>query len=133
MELNMKDHQATIISTKDAPSPTGPYVQALSDAGLIFVSGQLPIRSDGTGLQSEDFGAQVKQALDNVFAIVRAGGSAPDRIVKVTAFIVGLEHSQQFNKVYAEAFGAHRPTRSMVTVPQLPNNYLVEIEAIALQ
>jgi len=129
----MKDHQATIISTKDAPSPTGPYVQALSDAGLIFVSGQLPIRSDGTGLQSEDFGAQVKQALDNVFAIVRAGGSAPDRIVKVTAFIVGLEHSSQFNKVYAEAFGAHRPTRSMVTVPQLPNNYLVEIEAIALQ
>ena len=129
----MKDHQATIISTKNAPSPTGPYVQALSDAGLIFVSGQLPIKSDGTGLQNEGFATQVKQALDNVFAIVRAGGSAPDRIVKVTAFIVGLEHSPQFNAAYAEAFGGQRPTRSMVTVPALPNNYLVEIEAIALQ
>jgi reactive intermediate/imine deaminase len=129
----MKDQQASTISTKDAPTPTGPYVQALTGAGLIFVSGQLPIRSDGTGLQQEDFAAQAGQALANVFAIVRAGGSTPNRILKVTAFIVGLEHSSQFNTVYAEAFGAHRPTRSMVTVPQLPNNYLVEIEAIALQ
>ena len=129
----MKDQQASTISTKHAPTPTGPYVQALTGAGLIFVSGQLPIKSDGTGLQQEDFAAQARQALANVFAIVRAGGSAPNRIVKVTAFIVGLEHSSQFNTVYAEAFGAHRPTRSMVTVPRLPNNYLVEIEAIALQ
>jgi len=129
----MKDQQPAVISTKDAPSPTGPYVQALTGAGLIFVSGQLPIRSDGTGLQQEDFATQVRQALGNVFAIVRAGGSAPNRILKVTAFIVGLEHSAQFNAIYAEAFGAHHPTRSMVTGPQLPNGYLVEIEAIALQ
>lgn len=99
----------------------------------MFVSGQLPIRSDGTGLQQQDFATQARQSLANVLAIVRAGGSEPDRIVKVTAFVVGLEHSQQFNAIYAEAFGAHRPARSMVTVPQLPNNYLVEIEAIALQ
>ena len=129
----MKDQQASTISTKDAPTPTGPYVQALTGAGLIFVSGQLPIRSDGTGLQQEDFAAQARQALANVFAIVRAGGSTPNRILKVTAFIVGLEHSSQFNTVYAEAFGAHRPTRSMVTAPQLPGGYLVEIEAIALR
>ena len=91
--LNLKDQQATVVSTKDAPSPTGPYVQGLTGAGLIFVSGQLPIRSDGTGLQQEDFATQVRQALANVLAIVRAGGSAPNRILKVTAFIVGLEHS----------------------------------------
>lgn len=129
----MKDQQATVISTKDAPSPTGPYSQALRGAGLIFVSGQLPIRSDGTGLQHENFATQVRQALANVFAIVRAGGSAPNRIIKVNAFVVGLENSEQFNAVYAEAFGDHRPTRSMVTVPRLPKDYLVEIEAIALQ
>ena len=50
----MKDQQASTMSTKDAPTPTGPYVQALTGAGLIFVSGQLPIKSDGTGLQQED-------------------------------------------------------------------------------
>ena len=129
----MKDHQAPIISTRDAPSPTGPYVQGLAGAGLIFVSGQLPIRPDGTGLPDKDFDTQVRQALANVFAIIRAGGSAPERILKVTAFVVGLEHSLQFNKVYADVFGSHRPTRSMVTVPQLASGYLVEIEAIALQ
>jgi len=129
----MTDQQATVISTKDAPSPTGPYVQALTGAGLVFVSGQLPITSDGRGLQQEDFATQVRQALANVFGIIRAGGSTPDRVLKVTAFVVGTEHSPQFNAVYAEAFGAHRPTRSMVTVPQLPGGYLVEIEAIALQ
>jgi len=125
--------EMTVISAKDTPSPTGPYVQALEGAGLIFVSGQLPIRSDEAGLRQQDFAAQVQQALANVFAIVRAGGSAPDRILKVTAFIVGLDHAAQFNSVYAEAFGTHRPTRSLVTVPQLPNGHLVEIEAIALK
>jgi 2-iminobutanoate/2-iminopropanoate deaminase len=96
----MKDQAATIVLTKDAPSSTGPYVQGLAGAGLVFVSGQLPIRPDGTGLQDKGFDAQVRQALANVFAIVRAGGSAPERILKVTAFIVGAEH-QPFNKIYA--------------------------------
>jgi len=121
------------ISTKDAPSPTGPYAQALAGAGMIFVSGQLPITSSGEGLLEANFATQVRQALANVFAIVRAGGSTPDRILKVTAFVVGLERSPEFNAVYAEAFGAHRPARSMVPVSQLANGYLVEIEAIALQ
>ena len=101
----MKDQAATIVLTKDAPSPTGPYVQGLAGAGLVFVSGQLPIRPDGTGLQDMGFDAQVRQALANVFAIVRAGGSAPERILKVTAFIVGAEHQPSFNKIYADAFG----------------------------
>ena len=127
----MEDREA--ISTKDAPSPTGPYAQALAGAGMIFVSGQLPITSSGEGLLEANFATQVRQALANVFAIVRAGGSTPDRILKVTAFVVGLERSPEFNAVYAEAFGAHRPARSMVPVSQLANGYLVEIEAIALQ
>src|ERR1700735_3816850 len=129
--MKMKDNEVIVVSTKEAPSPTGPYVQGRSGAGLVFVSGQLPIRPDGTGLQDKGFDVQVRQALANVFAIVRAGGSSPDRILKVTAFVLGLEHSPQFNKVYADAFGSHRPARSMVTVPQLAGGYLVEIEAIA--
>ena len=76
---------------------------------------------------------RVGQALANVFAIVRAGGSTPDRILKVTAFVVGPERSSQFNALYAEAFGSHRPARSMAPVRELANGYLVEIEAIALQ
>jgi 2-iminobutanoate/2-iminopropanoate deaminase len=131
--LNMKEQAATIVLTKEAPSPTGPYVQGLAGAGLVFVSGQLPIRPDGTGLQDKGFDAQVRQALANVFAIVRAGGSAPERILKVTAFIVGAEHQPLFNEIYAGAFGDHRPARSLVPVSGLNNGSLIEIEAIALK
>jgi 2-iminobutanoate/2-iminopropanoate deaminase len=131
--LNMKDQAATIVLTKEAPSPTGPYVQGLAGAGLVFVSGQLPIRPDGTSLQDKGFDAQVRQALANVFAIVRAGGSAPERILKVTAFIVGAEHQPLFNEIYAGAFGDHRPARSLVPVSALNNGSLIEIEAIALK
>jgi 2-iminobutanoate/2-iminopropanoate deaminase len=99
----------------------------------VFVSGQLPIRPDGTALQDEGFDAQVRQALANVFAIVRAAGSAPERILKVTAFIVGAEHQPLFNEIYADAFGDHRPTRSLVPVSGLNNGSLIEIEAIALK
>ena len=131
--LNMNDHEAIVVSTKEAPSPSGPYVQGRSGAGLVFVSGQLPIQPDGTGLQDKGFDVQVRQALANVFAIVRAGGSAPERILKVTAFIVGAEHQPLFNKIYADAFGGHCPTLSLVPVSGLNNGSLIEIEAIALQ
>src|ERR1700679_3344524 len=86
--MKMKDHEAMVVLRKEAPAPPGPYVQGRSGAGLVFVSGQLPIRPDGTGLQDKGFDVQVRQALANVFAIVRAGGSAPERIFEVAAFIV---------------------------------------------
>ena len=121
------------ISTDAAPKPAGHYSQGIAHGDLVFVSGQLPVSLEGKALADKSFEEQVRQALASMLSIVKAGGSGPDRVLKVTAFIVGLEHSPQFNAVYAEAFGAHRPSRSMVTVPQLPNNYLVEIEAIALQ
>jgi 2-iminobutanoate/2-iminopropanoate deaminase len=129
----MKDSELTVVTTDTAPSPTGPYVQGRRGAGLVFVSGQLPIEPDGTGLQDKAFDVQARQALANVFAIVRAGGSSPERILKVTAFIVGAEHQPRFNQIYAEAFGDHCPTRSLVPVPGLNNGSLIEIEAIALQ
>jgi len=129
----MEREEMTIVLTEDAPLPTGPYVQGLTAAGLVFVSGQLPIRPNGTGLQDKEFDTQARQALDNLFAIVRAGGSAPERILKVTAFIVGQEHAPLFNRIYAEAFGQHRPTRSLVPVSGLSNGSLIEIEAIALK
>jgi 2-iminobutanoate/2-iminopropanoate deaminase len=131
--MNMNNHEAIVVATKEAPQPTGPYVQGYSGAGLVFVSGQLPIRPDGTGLQSQGFEVQARQALANVFAIVRAGGSAPERILKVTAFIVGAEHQPLFNKIYADTFGDHFPTRSLVPVSGLSNGSLIEIEAIALK
>lgn len=75
----------------------------------MFVSGQLPVRADGTVLNSESFEIQARQALANLFSVVAATGLSRDRIAKVTAFIVGVVHWPLFNALCAEEFGSHKP------------------------
>jgi reactive intermediate/imine deaminase len=121
------------IETKAAPRPFGHYSQAIEAAGLVFVSGQLASVADGTKPADQHFEMQARQALANVPAIVKGAGLARDRIAKVTAFVVGVEHWPSFNAIYAEAFGEHRPSRSVVPVPALHHGYLIELDAIAIR
>ena len=119
------------IVTDSAPKPAGHYAQACCYGDLVFVSGQLPVSLEGKALADRSFDEQVRQALVNLLAIVKAAGSRPDRVLKVTAFIVGVENWPAFNAVYAETFGAARPARSVVPVPSLHHGCLIELEAIA--
>jgi reactive intermediate/imine deaminase len=119
------------IFTDAAPKPAGHYSQACAYGDLVFVSGQLPVSLEGKALADKSFEDQVRQALANLLSIVKAAGSGPDRVLKVTAFIVGVENWPAFNAVYAEIFGAARPARSVVPVPSLHHGCLVELEAIA--
>ena len=121
------------INTDSAPKPFGHYVQAMDTNGLVFVSGQLPARLDGTSLADMPFEAQARQSLANLLAIVEGAGLRRDRVAKVTAYLVGVEHWSAFNAIYTEAFGEHRPARSVVPVPALHHGYLIEIEAIAVR
>ncbi len=105
----------------------------MDTSGLVFVSGQLPACLDGTSLADMPFEAQTRQALANLLAIVEGAGLRRDRIAKVTAYLVGVEHWAAFNAIYAEAFGEHRPARSVVPVPALHHGYLIELEAIAVR
>ena len=119
------------ITTQDAPKPAGHYSQGVGFGDLIFVSGQLPVSLEGKALADRSFEEQVRVALGNLLAIVKAGGSGPDRVLKVTAFLVGVENWPAFNRIYAELFGDARPARSVVPVPSLHHGCLIEIEAIA--
>ena len=119
------------ISTQNAPKPAGHYSQGVEFGDLIFVSGQLPVSLEGKALADRSFEEQVRVALGNLLAIVKAGGSGPDRVLKVTAFLVGVENWPAFNRIYAELFGDARPARSVVPVPSLHHGCLIEIEAIA--
>jgi len=119
------------ITTANAPKPAGHYSQACAHGDLIFVSGQLPVSLEGKVRADLSFEEQVRLALGNLLAIVEAAGSGPDRVLKVTAFIVGVENWPAFNRVYAELFGEARPARSVVPVGSLHHGCLVEIEAIA--
>ncbi len=125
------EHVITHINTDKAPSPGGHYSQAVSDGGLIYISGQLPVELDGTPAPQLPFERQVVLALTNLLTIAEAGGSGPDRILKVTAYIVGVENWPAFNAVYAKLFGVYRPARSVVPVPALHYGCLIELDALA--
>lgn len=119
------------ISTERAPAPGGHYSQAIRHGGLIYVSGQLPLRPDGTLEPDAGFDEQAQTALDNLFAILRAADSDPRRLLKVTAYIVGIGNWSKFNAIYAAALGDTRPARAVVPVPELHYGCLIEIDAIA--
>ncbi len=121
------------IHTASAPPPGGHYAQAVAAGDLVFVSGQLGGRPDGSPTHGLPFREQAAQAISNLLAVVAAAGSGPDRILKVTAYVVGIENWPEFNDVYAEILGENRPARSVVPVPVLHHGYLVEIEAVALR
>jgi 2-iminobutanoate/2-iminopropanoate deaminase len=121
------------ILTEKAPKPAGHYAQAVCHGDLVFVSGQLPVTLGGKIIADKSFEEQARLALTNLLAIVKAAGSGPDRVLKVTVFLAGVEHWPKFNALYAEAFGEWRPARSVVPVPALHYGALVELEAIAVR
>jgi reactive intermediate/imine deaminase len=119
------------ISIFGQASPRAHYVPALGHAGLVFTSGQLPFLADGSHGADRPFDDQARQVLDNLDRVLTAAGTSRARVLHVTAFLVGIDHWDAFNRIYAEFFGDWRPTRTVVPVPNLHFGYLLEIEAIA--
>ena len=130
----MSLHQrVTAILTDRAPKPAGHYAQAVVSGSHVFISGQLPIRPDGLPLADDGFEAQARQAIRNMLEILRAAGSSPQQLVKVTAYIVGVANWPRFNAVYAAMLPDACPARSVVPVPELHYGYQVEIDAMAVR
>lgn len=126
------DPRIICVNPADAAPPGGHYAHAVIAGGFVFVSGQLPVQPDGTHAPAADFTAQARQALANLFAALAAAGSSRDALVKVTVYVTNIADWPQFNALYAEAMGDHRPARSVVPVPELHYGYQIEIDAIAL-
>jgi reactive intermediate/imine deaminase len=112
-------------------APGGHYSHAVRFGDLVFTAGQLGIRPDGSHTSELAFEDQVRQALANMLAALQAAGAGSSDILKVTAYIVGVENWPRFNAVYAEVMGEVCPARSVVPVPELHYGYLIEVEAIA--
>ncbi len=120
-----------IVSTENAPQAIGPYSQAIRINGLLYTSGQLPLRADGSKVEG-DIAMQTEQVLTNLEAILNSQGVEMSQVVKVTVFMTDLAEFVPMNQVFAKRFGAHKPARSTVQVAALPTGARVEIEAIAL-
>jgi len=119
------------ICTNRAAAPGGHYTQAVAYLGVLYVSGQLPVRADGSHSVDQPFEVQACIALDNLMAILDAAGRGPTDLVKMTVYVSGIEHWPAFDRIYARYLGEHRPARAVVPVPGLHHGYLIEIEALA--
>jgi 2-iminobutanoate/2-iminopropanoate deaminase len=119
------------IHTDAAPDSIGPFSQGIKDGGRIFVSGQGPVDPDSGEIVSEDIGEQTARTLENVAAVLEAGGSSLDSVVKTTVFVTDMSNYDAINEVYAEYVSDPYPARSAVEVADLPIDIGVEIEVIA--
>ena len=119
-----------VISSPLAPAAIGPYSQATEAAGLVFVSGQLPIDA-ATGDMPEGIEAQARQSLLNIQHILEAAGLTMSHIVKTTVYLQDMSLFAGMNSVYATFFEGDYPARAAFAVKGLPKDALVEIECIA--
>lgn len=118
-----------VIATEKAPGAIGPYSQGFVTNGFVYTSGQIPVNpADGT--IPAGIAAQAEQSCKNVGAILEAGGSNFEKVVKTTCFLADIADFAAFNEVYAKFFTS-KPARSCVAVKDLPKGALCEIEAIA--
>lgn len=116
--------------TTNAPKAVGPYSQAVSLNGTLYVSGQLPINPE-TGVMAEGIEAQTRQSLDNLGAILNAAELDYSDVVKTTVLLADIKDFAAMNAVYAEYFTQPCPARVCFQVAALPLGALVEIDAIA--
>lgn len=124
----------TIIKTENAPQAIGPYSQGVvsKHGEMLFTAGQIPLDSKTGALPSDEIQSQTRQALENLRAVVEAGGSDLDHILKTTVFLKDMNDFAAMNEVYATFFPENPPARSAVEVARLPKDVLVEIECVAV-
>lgn len=123
--------QCMAIAPDDVARPGGHYSHAMRFGDLVFTSGQLGVRADGTHTVDLPFEDQARQAIGNLLAALHAAGAEPADILKVNVHIAGVDLWPRFNAVYAEIMGEARPARTVVPVVGLHYGYLVEIDAVA--
>ena len=120
-----------IIATDEAPAAVGPYSQGVRLGDFIFTAGQLGLVPGTKEFAGPDIEAQTRQALENLRAVLEAGGSCLGRVVKTTVFLADMGEFSRMNAVYAEFFPESPPARSAVQAAALPLGGRVEIEAVA--
>lgn len=120
------------VETKNAPSPIGPYSQAIRANGFLFVSGQIPIDPATGSIVQGGIEEQTRQVMKNLTAILESAGSGLAKVVKTSIFMTNLDDFARLNQVYGEFLAEFKPARATVQVARLPKEVLVEIEAVAL-
>ena len=123
----------TTVATEYAPAAIGPYAQAIIAGDFVFCSGQIPLDPTTNQLVEGGIEIQTRRVLDNLAAVLQAGRSSLQQVVKTTIFLQDMDDFAMVNTIYAEYFGSEPPARATVQVARLPRDVRIEIEAIALR
>ncbi len=112
--------------------PIGPYSHAVKAAGLLFVSGQIPVDPQTGKVVEGGIEAQTQQVIDNLEAVLRSEGLTLENVVKTEVYLKNMDDFKTMNMVYAERFShSKKPARQAMQVGKLPLDVLVEISCIA--
>ena len=109
----------------------GPYSQAIKSGNLLFLSGQISINPETNEFIDGDIKKETEQVLKNIEAILEAGGSSLEDVVKATIYLQDIKDFASVNKIYSKYFEDSLPARVCVEVSNLPKDAKIEIEVIA--
>jgi 2-iminobutanoate/2-iminopropanoate deaminase len=118
--------------TDKAPKPVAPYSQSrMTDAGILYISGQIPIDPKTGGLLKGDIKNETRQVMENIGAILKVNNMTYADLVKCTVFLTDIEDYKDMNEVYGSFFNEKFPAREAIEVVNLPLGASIEISAIA--
>ncbi|QHT67067.1 RidA family protein [Rhodocytophaga rosea] len=121
-----------IINSSKAPSPIGPYSQAVLVGNTLYVSGQISLDPATGSLVTDDIVRETNQVMQNLKHILAEAGAGFSSIVKTTIFVKDLNNFAKINEVYGSYFDHQPPARETVEVSRLPKDVNVEISCIAV-
>ena len=123
----------TVVHSDDAPKAIGPYSQAIKAGNLLFCSGQIPLDAKtGEMVGASDVREQARRVMENLAAVLKAGGASFASVVKTTIYLKDLADFGAVNEIYGSYFKEAPPARATIQVAGLPRAALVEIDAIAV-
>jgi 2-iminobutanoate/2-iminopropanoate deaminase len=120
-----------VIAGPDVPAPLGPYSPGVRAGDFLYVAGQAGTDPSTGEPAGEALADQARQAMRNVEAVLRAGGSQPELVVNVTVLVADISTFGEVNAIFAETFPTEPPARMTMQVP-LPHGLLISVGCVAL-
>ncbi|HEY6957095.1 MAG TPA: RidA family protein [Flavisolibacter sp.] len=125
--------EKTVITTKSAPAPIGPYNQAILVNNTLYISGQVCIDPTTNNLKNKDLQEETHQVMQNLKSILHEAGMTFNNVVKTTIFLTDMNRFGEVNEIYGKYFEGDFPARETVQVSALPKFVNVEISMIAVK
>lgn len=121
----------SIIKIPNAPSPVGPYSQAVRHNGLIIASGQIALDPKTGILNTTSIKTETSQILKNIDSLLNSCNLKRENILKCSIFLKNMDEFDKVNEVYSDFFKEPYPARETVEVARLPKDANIEISFIA--